>query len=71
MDCETEPPAAVIAALTECAREAAKLKTVPGLALAGRLYVKAWDLQHGRPASEPAADDGDLLEWAAAERASR
>ncbi len=67
---ETDPRTRTIEALVQCARDAAKLKTVPALTLAGRLYLKAWELEHGPAAETPAAHTG-LLEWAAAEQARR
>ncbi|HEY5107818.1 MAG TPA: hypothetical protein VII73_13795 [Caulobacteraceae bacterium] len=57
--------------LRACARTAAGVGTVAGLALAGRLLVKAWELE--QRAAEPAAVEGDtsLKKWAAAERARK
>lgn len=68
---ETDPRTRTIEALVQCARDAAKLKTVPALTLAGRLYLKAWELEHAASAVTPAAAHTGLLEWAAAEQARR
>jgi hypothetical protein len=68
---ETDPRVRTIEALIQCARDAAKLKTVSSLALAARLHLKAWELEHGEAAEAPAEGHAGLLEWAAAETARR
>jgi hypothetical protein len=66
---ETDPRTRTIEALMECARKAAGLQTLAGLALAARLHLKAWELEHGEAAEAPHDDMTGLLDWAAAERA--
>lgn len=68
---DTNPRTRTIEALVQCARDAAAVKTVSSLALAARLYVKAWEIEHEPTAKTPAAGHAGLLEWAAAEQARR
>ncbi|HEY1879998.1 MAG TPA: hypothetical protein VGG68_08705 [Caulobacteraceae bacterium] len=68
---ETDPRVRTIEALIQCARDAARLKTVSSLALAARLHLKAWELEHEPSAETPAESHAGLLEWAAAETARR
>jgi hypothetical protein len=68
---ETDPQSTTTEALIRCAKAAEALNTIASLALAARLYVKAWELEHGPTAETPAAAHTGLLEWAAAEQARR
>lgn len=68
---EANQQSTTIEALIRCAQAAELLNSIASLALAARLYVKAWELEHEPTAETPAVAHTGLLEWAAAEQARR